>query len=334
MKFYSFLDEPVKVFGIVDFEKKKKFQRLPDELIEKIPRLGGLGIRTPGVRVAVRTNSAHITVRMKLTSVNPDQGIPIFGSHSAYVFSGDRQTSTYLGIIAPGGYGITEFEATYTKENVMEDVTVWLPRNPVISSVEIGVDDDAEVEAPTPYKYPKPVLFYGSSITEGGCPSVGFNAYTSLLSRKLDCDFYNFGFSANAKGDLNMAEYIASLDISVLVMDYDYNAPSAAFLKETHEPFFKYIRERRPDLPVVFLSRPAIVCSKDDIARRDIVYETYKHAKDAGDENVWFVDGIEMFPDEDRQLCSVDTCHPNDHGFHLMAQKIAPVLGEALKKTV
>lgn len=45
--------------------------------------------------------------------------------------------------------------------------------------------------------------------------------------------------------------------ISCFVMDYDHNAPTLEHLIETHEPFFKIIREKRPNLPVVMVSRPS-----------------------------------------------------------------------------
>ena len=46
--------------------------------------------------------------------------------------------------------------------------------------------------------------------------------------------------------------------MSLFVYDYDHNAPDAAWLARTHEPFFRIIRESRPDLPVVMLTRPDV----------------------------------------------------------------------------
>ena len=57
-------------------------------------------------------------------------------------------------------------------------------------------------------------------------------------------------FRGGAKGETVMAEAIAKLDMAVFVYDYDYNAPNAAHLLKTHEPFFQIIRKAQPDLPV------------------------------------------------------------------------------------
>ena len=71
----------------------------------------------------------------------------------------------------------------------------------------------------------------------------------------MNVDFVNLGFSGSAKGEDEMMEYIASLDMSVFVYDYDYNAPSVEYLKNTHEKMFKKIREKNPDLPMMMKVR-------------------------------------------------------------------------------
>ena len=37
--------------------------------------------------------------------------------------------------------------------------------------------------------------------------------------------------------------YINTIDMSIFIMDYDYNAENTEYLRKTHEPFFKRIRE-------------------------------------------------------------------------------------------
>ena len=99
---------------------------------------------------------------------------------------------------------------------------IYFPRNEVVTGLAVGVDDDAVVEPPTPFRHAKPVVFYGSSITEGGCCSKPANAYSAFLSRWLDFDCINLGFSGAARGEPAMADFIATLDMSVFVLDYDH----------------------------------------------------------------------------------------------------------------
>lgn len=332
MKSYSYKDKPIKVFGVVDFEKKGKIQRLPDELIEKIPRLSHLGRRCPGARIGFKTNSENIKIKITFETLSVDVGMSIYSCQSAAVYVGNRQESRFLGLVNPQNYEQKTFEKTLKKAKVLEDVTVWLPRNEIIADIQISVDDDAEILAPTPYKYSKPILYYGSSITEGGCCTSITNGYNAIISRHLDVDYYNFGFSGNARGDMNMAEYISGIDMSIFVYDYDHNAPTAEHLKNTHEPFFKYIRERNPELPIVMMTRPAITYTDDHKARKEIVRTTYENALKAGDKKVYFIDGERFFGDSDREICTVDRIHPNDLGFAKMAAVVEPIIKEILEK--
>ena len=334
MKTYSYLDSPMKVWGIIDFEKTHKLQRVPDELLASLEVLPPkFAHRCPGARIGFRTDAKEIKVTMTLSSLWPDVGISIYGCQSFYLFAGSKSNGRYLGHGCPDTYDQMTFEKTFKKSARMEDILIWLPRNETIADVQIAVNDEAAVEPPTPYKHEKPVLFYGSSITECGCPTVFFNGYNCILSRWLDVDFYNLGFSGSARGERAMAEFIAGVDMSVFVYDYDHNSPTVETLRETHEPFFKVIREKRPDLPVIMMSRPCIEADKGVIARRDVIRQTYLNAKNAGDENVWFIDGTTFYGDTDRDLCSIDTCHPNDLGFWRMAKVIEPILKEAIEKS-
>jgi hypothetical protein len=213
----------------------------------------------------------------------------------------------------------------------MEQITVYFPRNEIIDFIEISVTDDANVAPPTPYAYEKPVVFYGSSITEGGCCCNVTNAYNAMLSRWPDFDYINLGFSGSAMGEPVMADYIAAMDMSAFVFDYDHNAPSIKHLAATHKPFFDRIRAAHPNLPILMMTRPAEVYTSDYKARREVVRATYEAAIAAGDNNVYFIDGETFYGDTDRNLCASDDCHPNDLGFYRMASVIRPVLEKMLK---
>jgi hypothetical protein len=329
MKTYSYNERPIKVFGVVDFEKKGKIQRLPDELIEKIPRLSKLGRRCTGARLCFKTDSQSIKIRITFETLSMDVGMSIYSCQSAAVYAGDRPNSRFLGLINPTDYNQKCFEKTVTKEKILEDVIVWLPRNEVISDIEIEIDDDAVILEPTPYKYSKPILYYGSSITQGGCVSRPGLAYPAIISNELGCDYINLGFSGSAKGETVMAEYIASLNPGVFVLDYDHNAQTEQHLEITHEKFFKTFRMIRPDTPVVIISAPnAKFTYLNWSARRKIIKTTYDNALISGDKNVYFIDGETLWGEDHWDLCTMDRTHPNDLGHFKMAQAILPTIKE------
>lgn len=213
----------------------------------------------------------------------------------------------------------------------MRQFTVFLPLYSGIKSIEIGVTPDAAVAAPKPQKIKDPICFYGSSVTQGGCASRPANNYTTMLCRAVDAPQVNLGFSGSAKGEPAVARAIAGLKLSAFVMDYDYNAPSAAHLKKTHAAFFRIVREAQPELPIILISGPRDRYP-DAEKRRDIIRATYEQAVAAGDKNVYFIDGMTFFDEVPRRFCTVDGSHPTDLGFYIMYQKILPVLKQALRQ--
>ena len=332
MKTYSYKDEPIKIYGLANFDKDKRLTRLPDEVIKKVPTLEHYGRRCPGARMRFRTDAKQITVKLEFKTLSVDVGMSLYHCQSVFVQAGSTTDARFLGLINPKNYDDKRIAKTFELSGEMQDITVWLPRNEQIEDVFVEFPDEANVCAPTEYKYSKPILYYGSSITEGGCCCNIFNAYNAIISRNLDVDYYNLGFSGSAKGELPIADFINTLDISIFVYDYDHNAPNVAHLKATHQPFFNRVRQAKPDLPVVMLTRPKAEYNEDEKQRREIVKATYEAAVASGDKNVYFIDGEGFYGDSDRELCSMDTIHPNDLGFYRMAQKIQPLIADILKK--
>ena len=76
---------------------------------------------------------------------------------------------------------------------------VNLPLYNGIHSFTLGIDRKAEVKALPPRKsgVNKPVVFYGTSITHGGCASRPGLAFPSIVGRDLDVPIANLGFSGS-----------------------------------------------------------------------------------------------------------------------------------------
>jgi hypothetical protein len=330
VKIFSCKDSPIRVFGLMNFYKNGSFMRLPEEMMEKMPQLRQFGSRSTGGRVCFRTNTKQLWIKLVSKTFIRDVFITQVSSSGLDVYQGDRTEGIFIGSVFPTGMRGTDpnvSEKTFELNGEMTDIMLYMPKNEILDHIEIGIDDDAQIEAPTPYDNENPVIFYGSSITEGGCAGRVGNAYNAALSRQLNMDYINFGFSGSAKGEPEMAEFIANIPMSVFVMDYDYNAPDEKYLAETHEPFFKIIREKNPDLPIIMLSNPNYRIKREDSEKRlAVIRATYENAVANGDRNVYLVSGENFYAENDPFACTVDGVHPNDCGFYHMTKEVRKVL--------
>ena len=256
--------------------------------------------------------------------------MPLSGSAGLDIFADCGDGLKYAATKQPA-FGRTRLEAEVPLPKGEKNVTIYLPLYNGVKSLKIGTEKGASLGAPPPYTHEKPVVFYGSSITQGGCASRTSNSYCALLARRLDSDFINLGFSGSAKGEAYMADYIAGLAMSCFVYDYDHNAPDAAWLKKTHRPFLEAILEKQPELPVILLSKPDTNFGPADLERRDIILDTYRWMKENG-LRADFIDGGDLFGAAGRDCCTVDGCHPNDLGFYRMAEAVYPALSRILNK--
>ena len=327
------MEEPFAVSGFAWLDQERRFCRLPvDALPDMSEAVRTLAWHTPGGMGRFRTDSSTIAIKVELPAVVDMPHMPRTGNSGFDLYLGGGKEKRFLNTARPRtNESVYEALLVDGLDRGMREWTLNFPLYNGVNRVLVGLDADAEVEPPSPFTVEKPLLFYGSSITQGGCASRPGNAYTHILARWLDANLVNLGFSGGAKGEPGMARLIATMDMSVFIMDYDYNAPSAEHLEQTHEAFFRIVREARPELPAVIVSSPSVDTNPSRwVERREIVRRTYENAVRRGDSKVWFVDGETLFGTTDRDGCTVDGCHPNDLGFLRMAKAIRSSVEAAL----
>ncbi len=328
----SVLEEPFEIRGLA-VKEGEKFWRLPEKLLPVCSDgVNVLARHTAGGRVRfIVKNTSRIALRCESLNSGMMSHMPLTGSAGVDVYVNGEFRQAIRPANDQGGYFEGEVRIIPAIPKTAK-VEINLPLYNGIKRLFVGVDKTAELLAPKPYRVDEPVVFYGSSITQGGCASRPGNSYQGFLCRWLNADHINLGFSGNAKGEKEIAEYIASLKMSAFVYDYDHNAPNVDHLKATHERFFKTIREAQPLLPVVIVPKPDCDNDRSDTEKRlNVITATYRNALESGDKNVYFVDGRKLFGASDRDACTVDRSHPNDLGFYRMAKAIYPVLKQALK---
>ena len=212
------------------------------------------------------------------------------------------------------------------------DVTIYLPLYSSVESLEIGLCEGSSLkEHSTPYSNELPIIYYGSSITQGACASRPGRAYEALISRKYNVDYTCLGFSGACMAEDAIVDYMSNLPMCAFVSDYDHNAQNPEYLEATHHKMYLKIREKNPDIPYFIITRPNFYFIEDHIRRRDIIMKSYLDARATGDKNVYFIDGSAFFNGERAEDLTLDLTHPNDEGFRRMATYIGDVIAKVMK---
>lgn len=331
VKFYSVREEPFDIYGLFEPKDHDLFIRMPTEVAKSVnDDVLYLSEMPSGARVRFCTDSQYIGFRVIVPKIRYMAHMPLSGSvgFDVFVDCESNYESRFVGAVRPtfndvGGYeGIVRF-----KNREKRYITINFPSYNKVSELYLGLQEDATLEHGLKYRNEKPVVFYGSSITQGGCASRPGNNFINIISRRLNLDVVNLGFSGSCKAEPEMAEYLSSLDMGIFVYDYDNNANSPEYLEKTHFALYEKFRAKNPTTPIIMATRPNYDRDTDLSDKRiSVIYDSFRKALALGDQNVYYLDGSRIFTGRDRDIATVDGAHPNDFGFVLMANAFEDVI--------
>lgn len=308
----------MRLYGLLD-----DLTRMPRDVAATVsPAVESISRCPAGGRARFITDSRHITIKVTLDRAECNSGCGVLcDGVDVGLVRGEDSDTFYEGELELPGEG----------EKLL---TVFTPRTAPLTQLELLLDDGASVRRAPDYALERPIVFYGSSITQGAVSASPARSFTALVAERLGADHINLGFGGNAKGELEMARYIATLDMSAFVMEYDDNAKNAEELRRTHKPFFDTVRRARPDLPILLLSRPDT--DREFVSscyRRRVIMDTFHAALDSGDRMVDYVDGFYLWGSDRRADCAAeDKNHPTEYGSSVMADVITPRLRSLMRR--
>ncbi|MBO5261564.1 MAG: SGNH/GDSL hydrolase family protein [Clostridia bacterium] len=313
------------IYGLI--YENGMYRRMPEKVARSVSDgVYYLHTNTAGGRVRFKTDSPYVAISAKMNEVGKMPHFPLSGSCGFDLYIGKDYFATFM-----PPFDITDgYESVIDLcGNEMREITINFPLYSNVKELYIGLSNKSTVKEPSPYIKDKPIVYYGSSITQGGCASRPGNSYEAIVTQNLSIDHINLGFSGNARAEKEMCDYICTLDMCAFVFDYDHNSPTPDYLKATHEKMFKKIREKFPKLPIILMSRPKCNLTQEEKDRLEVIKTTFKNACNNGDTCVHIIEGQELM-----HLCgdrgTVDGCHPNDWGFASMAESVEIVLRKAL----
>ena len=210
---------------------------------------------------------------------------------------------------------------------------LYLPLYNGVSEVAVGVPPGAKVEAATPSAR-KPIVFYGTSITQGGCSSRTGTCHTALLGRWLDWPVVNLGFSGNGRMERAVVERIAEIDAAVYVIDCLPNM-NGGLVAERAPELVHLLRAARPDTPIALVEDRTYADAflragraESNRANRAALRQAYDALLAEGVAGVHYLAGDHLLGADGED--TVDGSHPTDLGFMRQAEAFYPLLKEVL----
>lgn len=317
----------------------ERYVRLPDSLrfVCREP-LWALGCNSAGMSIRFRSNSTQIALKWEnLNNFHMDhmsdvgvKGVDLYcwdeNGHWRFINSGrplgKKSECLVVGNMQP----------------IMREYMVYLPLYDGLVSLEVGVDTSSILEQPV-LNFPiqtKPVVMYGTSILQGGCASRPGMAHSNILSRRLNRECINLGFSGNAFLDFEIAEVMAAVDASVYVLDFVPNV-TIEQMEERLEKFYRIIREKNPATPILFVEDPIFTSTHYDIKGAENVAKLnvtlrriFDLLKSKKEKHIFYVSSKDMIG-EDREG-TVDAIHFTDLGMMRYANLLYPILKKVIKE--
>lgn len=296
-----------------------------------------LSRHSAGIGIRFRTDSRNILVRWTVLNEGNLPHMPATGVRGVDLYAHTGKEWQYVRTGFPSEK-TTEYALLTKGDGIAREYLLNLPLYDGVASVEIGVDASAETGPPR-VRYlldKKPVVYYGTSIAQGGCASRPGMAFTSILARRLDRSFINFGFSGNGTIETSVGEAMTEVDAALYVIDCNANT-KAELIYDRTLALVRMLKSRRQDTPVLLVEgfmnesyyfNPAAGVNDAIAQQQNELRRAYDTLRKSGVKGLYYHEG-EGLIGRDHEA-TVDGIHPNDIGMMRMADALFPVIRKIL----
>jgi len=318
---------------------KHPYDRLPAQAEGKVPeKVWTLSRHSAGLSIGFVTDSPTISVRwsLRLTDLAMNH-MAATGVSGVDLYAKRGKTWRWVATGRPEKMTGNEKVLVDGAPAGRHEYRMYLPLYNATDSLEIGVRPGSSLaKAPAyPGDQAKPMLFWGTSILQGGCASRPGMAYPAIVGRRMHRPVVNLGFSGAGRMDPEVTALVAPLDVSIFVIDCLPNM-TPDLVKERTEPLVRALHAAHRDTPIVLVENTIYEYSwfvakqaKAIKDRNDALRAAYQRLERAGVKNLHYIRGEGLLGGDGE--ATVDGGHPTDLGFLRMADGIEPVLRRILE---
>ena len=303
---------------IPESEKESPYDRLPASYKEKVrPPVWSLSKSSAGISVRFLSNSTAIRVKWELLNDEKMNHMAETGIKGIDLYCKTDKGWQYINTGRPAGK-VNEAPLITNMPAEMKEYKMYLPLYDGVTSLQVGIDSNSEIKKPE--RNPKkPIVFYGTSITQGGCASRPGMAHTNIISRRLNTDCVNLGFSGNGRMERPVVEVISGIDAMFYVIECVPNMQPAEVEKNVI-PLVEILRSKHASTPIVFIEGTFYEKSFFDdsvknkiIEKNKILRSEYDKMVKSGIKNIFYVEFDNAIGNDHE--ATVDGVHYTDLGF-------------------
>lgn len=317
------------------------YSRLPDTLTTNVNSgVRGMRQHTSGMQFRFRTDSRFLVIRMKsLNGWHAMTHMTEVGTSGWDVYRFDAAAKAWRFVASNHRHCDVADRPGWKEKRIGwqsgDACIINLPLYNGVAGFELGIASNAKIEAlgPRASGIGKPVVFYGTSITHGGCSSRPGLGFVNIVGRDLDVPVFGLGFSGSGVMEYELSDVISRIDASCYVLDCLWNMglcekdrPGRA-VASNYEPFIRNLRAKRPGVPIVMAEHCNVYGNKKDKKDR-FIRGLYEKLIAEGWTDLVYLPNDEMYTGDFEG--TVDGCHPNDLGMMSMAKAFGKAVKEAL----
>ena len=303
------------------------YERLPGKAEGKVTKdVWWLSHHTAGLSLRFTTNSSFVKIRWVLWKHEGSTNMPPTSVSGIDVYA-KKENGEFIYLCT--GFPRADTNTVTVQLIPAKEYIINLSLYNGVKSIEIGIPKDKHIAGTKIDKsrLEKTIVFYGTSITQGGCASRPGMAFTTIVGRKLDVPIINLGFSGNGKMEMEMEELLAELNPSVYVLDCIWNMNSK-MIEERVAPFVLKLRESKPNIPIV-LAEDSHYMDVSPTKKGKVLRTIYKKLVADGVEQLYFLSNKGMLGTDGE--ATVDGVHPSDLGMVRMSVVFTDFLRKFVK---
>ncbi|MGD1892962.1 MAG: SGNH/GDSL hydrolase family protein [Cyclobacteriaceae bacterium] len=322
----------LKILG--KFHAEEGYHRLPATFQDRVrPPVWSLSRNTAGLAVRFATNAPALHAKWGLSGEKTLSNMTGFAVSGLDLYAWVGEKWQYVNSGVPRSR-TNDKKLISDMDSTLKEFLLYLPLYNGVESLSIGTDSAYSILPPQQLliQNDEPIVFYGTSITQGASASRPGMAYPSIISRRLNREVVNLGFSGNGLFEAAVGEALCQIEAGLYVIDCTHNA-APDIIKANARDLIRQLHRCWPDTPILLVEsiiREYAYFKTSDAttfgsmeylkAQNASLSRTFQSARQEGIENIYYLPADDLLGDDHEG--TTDGTHLSDLGNYRMAAQL------------